>query len=363
MPLARSSIIRHKSGVSLRTPILIPSFSSKGFKFKKRKKGIKNSEFFQTKFELSEKKNKTRGCLSEVTDIITGTAEVLTDSMLVSAYDIFHQHIPLPYNKIFPEIIFIDSGGYEVGDTYDYSEVMQVSGEPNEWEVEYYREVLDAWPEHIPAVFTSFDCKCRGKPLSEQIGLAHDFFSRYRKNQLCSMLVKPVSEESTFKKTMYQIQDKLDLLGCFDILGFAEKDLGNSALTIMENIGKIRFALDEAKLNVPIHIFGSLDPITTCLYFLAGAELFDGLTWLRYGYLDGRAVYYRNSGLIRLGVHEKEGLVRAHNINSNVYYLRDLEQEMLEYLLDHEFDRFKYNGSFLRKAFNRLRSKFEGRQI
>ncbi len=49
----------------------------------------------------------------------------------------------------------------------------------------------------------------------------------------------------------------------------------------MQNIAKLRKALDKAGLNIPLHVFGSLDTVTTPLYFLAGADIFDGLTWLR----------------------------------------------------------------------------------
>jgi hypothetical protein len=34
--------------------------------------------------------------------------------------------------------------------------------------------------------------------------------------------------------------------------------------------------LDEAGVKSPIHVFGALDPLTVCLYFVAGAEVFDG---------------------------------------------------------------------------------------
>jgi hypothetical protein len=361
--LARSSIIKHPQGFNIKTPLLIPSFSSKGFKlYKQKKHEAKN--FFQTKIELSRKKNPTHGQLSEVAEIFKATSETLTEAMLVSAYDIFHQHIPLPYSNVLPEIIFLDSGGYEAGDIYDDSEVISATGVANEWGTKQYIEVLNAWPKHVPAVFVSNDYICRGMTVTEQIKSAEKLFSHYGRKQLYSILIKPVGlEEFTFKNTLRQIKKNIKKFNQFDIFAVAESDLGNSILSRMENIATIRISLDTAKVHVPIHIFGSLDPLSSCLYFLAGAEIFDGLTWLRYGYFEGKAIYYRNHGIITLGVHEKNDLVRARNINDNIYYLRNLQEQMKAYLLDRDFKKFKYNVEILEEALGKLRARFEGRNI
>ena len=86
--LIRTSTIRHRpSGVSLQTPLLIPSFSSKGFA-----------------------RSKSEG-RSEIHGILTYSTEFLTDTYLVSAYDIFYGHVPAPAELPRPELIFVDSGG------------------------------------------------------------------------------------------------------------------------------------------------------------------------------------------------------------------------------------------------------------
>ena len=43
-------------------------------------------------------------------------------------------------------------------------------------------------------------------------------------------------------------------------------------------------ALDDAGVGIPIHVFGSLDPLISPIYWLAGAEIFDGLTWINMAY-------------------------------------------------------------------------------
>ena len=55
----------------------------------------------------------------------------------------------------------------------------------------------------------------------------------------------------------------------------------------MKNIAQIRRALDGVGLDTPLHVFGSLDTVTTPMYFMAGADIFDGLTWLRFAFYNG----------------------------------------------------------------------------
>jgi hypothetical protein len=41
----------------------------------------------------------------------------------------------------------------------------------------------------------------------------------------------------------------------------------------MLNIAKLPLALDQAGMRkIPLHIFGALDPLSSALYFMAGAE-------------------------------------------------------------------------------------------
>lgn len=146
--LARSTTIRHPSGILLQTPILVPSFSSKGFKVKH--KG-----------------------LSEVRDLFVNTAEILTETMLVSAYDIYYRHIPSPRRfPLVPALTFVDSGGYETNADHDYSTVYHFPNKPRPWELRHLRKILDSWPERIPAVFVNFDKDSARKNLPRQIAFA-----------------------------------------------------------------------------------------------------------------------------------------------------------------------------------------------
>lgn len=156
--LCRSSTLRHPSGVTLRTPILVPSFSSKGFRVDHSGK-------------------------SEIKDVFINTAEILIESMLVSAYDICYGHLPKP-NR-FPcttTLTFVDSGGYETGTDHDYSAIFRHDHTVEKWDLKRLHGVLDSWPDRIPAVFVNYDKGSAGKAVAQQIKDAHSLFVRYPKH-------------------------------------------------------------------------------------------------------------------------------------------------------------------------------------
>src|SRR5690606_21190387 len=132
------------------------------------------------------------------------------------------------------------------------------------------------WPDHIPSVFVSFDQPKQRHSLDEQINQARSFLAPYR-GQLRTLLIKPETTEQDYIQINNVIVCAGDL-GDFDIIGFTEKELGNSIIQRMKNIARVRRAMDDEGIGAPIHVYGSLDPITSVLYVLSGAEIFDGLT-------------------------------------------------------------------------------------
>ena len=98
----------------------------------------------------------------------------------------------------------------------------------------------------------------------------------------------------------------------FDVVAITEKGLGESPIDRMAAIARLRRALDEANCRMPIHVFGSLDPLSICLYAMAGAEIFDGLTWLRYVFVKDdktfkdQCVYIHGYATFEYGVHMKD---------------------------------------------------------
>lgn len=334
--LARKSTLRHSSGVTIETPLLVPSFSSKGFQFNK------DGE-------------------SEITIALEITSEVLYESMLISAYDLFHEHIPKPENlKGLPEIIFLDSGGYETSDEHELSSVFRHAVPIKDWDESKLKSVFDSWPPHIPAVFVNFDHGSVRKSLKSQIESARKLLKKYPKH-LHDIILKPETKDQAYLQ-LPSVLSSAHELGNFQIIGFTEKELGNSILARMEKIARIRTALDEAKVSAPIHVFGSLDPISSCLYFLAGAEIFDGLTWLRYTYMNGMTVYVQNFGVLELDINERDKTVRDAALVKNLVQLRKLQTEMNAFLLEHDFSVFTNHSALMKKAYDALSAKIGGRK-
>lgn len=332
--LARKSVLNHRLGFKLETPLLIPSFSSKGFLFQKKgKKQISEAKYFM--------------------DL---TKDVLTDTLLVSAYDVYKNYI---YNarqisKI-ANITFIDSGGYEVSDYHDHSAVFRhPAPEGADWNEDKLKTVLDKWPKREPAVIISFDN--RAMPLPKQMGLARKLFAQYS-DQMSDFIIKPDNKKSGKYIDMDSVIPHVKEFVHFDIIGVTEKELGNSMLNRMLNIAKLRKALDNVNIKNPIHVFGSLDPISSCLYFFAGAEIFDGLTWLRYSYYEGKAVYYQNHGMLEYGVFQDDDFMKARTFRENIYYMIRLQSQMQEFLVKSDFRKFEFYGKELKAAYETFESR------
>jgi len=171
--LARSSTIRHKiSGVALQTPLLIPSFSSKGF-------------------ARSKKDDK-----SEIGKILAAAGEFLTEAYLISAYDIHYGHIPNPLDLPFtPELIFLDSGGYEISTDRDYSSVIDPLPAPNDWNLQSWKSIISSWPREIPLVVVNYDHHKERLPFMDQVSIARRGFRKCEHLHL--FLIKPETPDQT----------------------------------------------------------------------------------------------------------------------------------------------------------------------
>lgn len=328
--LCRSSTINHPSGVTVKTPLLVPSFSSKGFRFDRKGK-------------------------CEIKDVFKNTAEILIESMLVSAYDIYYGHLPKPNRfPCTPTLTFVDSGGYETGADHDFSAIFRHNHKIATWNLERLKSVLRSWPDRVPAVFVNYDKGSAGKPLLQQIEDARELFSRYPKH-LHNFLIKPTRRcEGLLSNTIRTSQPVLKELHDFHVIGMTEKELGHTMLDRMETVATLRRNLDAATIASPIQIFGALDPLSSCLYFLAGAEIFDGLTWLRFAYSNGRCVYTRNYGVLHEGVDGHDDFIDSKIFSNNYSELRKLQLSLKDFISTHKFEKLSPHSDFLSGAYDSL---------
>lgn len=308
------------------TPMLIPSFSSKGF--------------------------------PDVDKIVKVLAPRITDSALFSAFDVHHNLVKeIPEN---PELLFLDSGGYETSKHTELSDTKMYNYSEIPWTVDELCSVLDKWRAPQPTIAVSFDHSSQVFPLQDQISNAKRLFQNRAFGR--ELLIKPEpskrkgSEESSrrVRVDIDNVVASIHELRDFDIIGFTEKELGYSIFDRMRKIRRVREALTSVGLHTPIHIFGSLDTISTPLYFLAGADIFDGLTWLRYSYTFGHAVYTRNAAALKYPLRTNDDDIDGLIWYENYQEMLNLEYSMRRYVSEGTFECFGDHGPMFEKAYKEL---------
>ena len=172
--------------------------------------------------------------------------------------------------------------------------------------------MLDAWPQGLRTVAVNYDRP--SDDVAEQIEAAASLCPGRELGR--ELLLKP-GERVSIAGLINQLSRHAQALARIDVVGVTEKEAGETLIDQLRIIASLRRQLDLVGFeNMPIHIFGGLDPIRTQLYFLAGADIFDGLTWLRYGFETGRAVYIKAFASLeypRTPIDEAEWRVRQSN--------------------------------------------------
>jgi hypothetical protein len=321
---AKRRIIRLGSATELKTPLLLPSFSSKGF--------------------------------PKVQKIIQACQEYIADEILVSAYDISHG--TLAPNFDFSSTIFLDSGGYEASKDADLSEIYEGDHISKDWSPERYIEVVKNWTSTSSTVFVSFDHPKFRTDTKEQIERARQLILPSGEHAR-SFLLKPESPDS-IRVRLDRIIPHLSRLKDFAIIGVTEKEIGYSILTRMLNVARLRKALDRHYPDIPIHVFGSLDTISTYLFFLAGADIFDGLTWLRYAFSDGDTIYRHSYGALRLPITVNSDVVEGRCWSNNYQYMQQMQLNMKKHLNDGDFKHFGKHHEVIKSAYLEMCAELAG---
>lgn len=321
---ARSRDLRVGSQIVARTPLLCPSFSSKGF--------------------------------PDVQGILEVMSEFIAESLLVSAYDLHYKKYT-EKQIVFPALVFVDCGGYEARIDHDLSEAYGREHKPKSWTRRHYLNVMKHWNAATPTVAVSFDSPRNFSKVQSQISEGH----RLRKELPglpVTLLIKPEGKNDEFV-AMSSVIKHVNELHSFFAVGLTEKEIDGSMMGRMTKIAQLRQAMNSANVDIPIHVFGSLDTSSTPLYFIAGAEIFDGLTWLRFGFHEGYTIYSQNYSTVR----EPDGLLRKPDEQvfemwkNNYYYLLRLKDQMINYVRTGDFNAFKYIGAKLEEAYKQLEAR------
>lgn len=336
--LARASALRHPVGDAVvDMPRLVPSFSSKGFRsFEESRTGRKYS---RTALALEQ------------------MGPHIKDSILVSAYDIHHQHLREP-ERFYggKELVFIDSGGYELSSYWDSTEPAKPPFRAKRFTLTDYKRVLRNLPQGIPFVITNYDWGTKWRPIEEQVRAAQALFNRCP-TCLHNFLVKPSSQKRYLDIT--ELTAHVGKLRAFHIIGVTEKELGHDLLERLQVLAKLRAAMDREKMSAPIHVWGGLDPVVSPLYFLVGAELFDGVSWLRYAYRKGVAICRDAYCVLELGMESSGEPAEALTLAHNARHLQRLTTALRRFVDEggEGFDMFGEVGPALEDAFHTLRTK------
>lgn len=206
---------------------------------------------------------------------------------LVSLYDVHYylRHIDTPNpSRSQPMIRFFDSGRYEVEKVNDSWKSEQFPGlQP--WSEELYIKCANN-SVHEADVLVAYDDRSLG--LIEQIRQSQAAFARVEVQHFKrDLLLHPngIAPDGLAEA----IADGAPEI---DIIGLTEKDIGYPWFIAASYISQLRTKLDALfERYIPIHIFGCFDPQTIPYLFFSGADIFDGLAWMRHYFRDGHAFY------------------------------------------------------------------------
>jgi hypothetical protein len=266
--------------------------------------------------------------------VYTKLSELVTEAALFSAYDLHLKKIAQKSIWI-SDVVFIDSGNYEIGHIKGVLNQFQdsIDGRAKDWTFQMYAKVVDSLrpPSFRKAVLVNYDEK---KALDAQVSDASAFFAKHKKFATC-FLSRP-SDEYSNRLNIESLIKNVELIEQFDVLGVTEKELGNSLLNRCTNLLRIRRALNSRSPDLPIHVFGCLDPLGIICYFLCGADIFDGTLWLKFGFHKNAAFYINNYALIKGNWNQSDGGVQIMSSIWNLLDLKNLMDRMRRYAQNHE---------------------------
>ena len=282
--------------------------------------------------------------------------EYITDQALLSCYDLHYKKINGPFD--FAELIYLDSGGYEASKDTELSETFDKLHVAQKWDAKMHQRVLTKWKSASPTVFVNFDHPKDRTEVATQI-------ARAKKLKIPNgphgraLLLKHEGEKGR-RLDMDAILKNVKAMDGFSVIGVIEKEVGNSLLGRMVNIARLRKELDAHFVDLPIHVFGCLDTIATYLYFLAGADIFDGLTWLRYAFWKGSTIYRHSYGALELPIDMNSDIVEASCWPHNYQYMQEMKLVMCKFTQDGNFAHFAPHDALIKHAFDSMNAELAG---
>ena len=291
--------VRRIHKLEVGTPLIAPSFSSRGFPY--------------------------------ISDIWEEFRYKLYGVCLVSAFDVASGRIPADVTDMV-NIVILDSGLYETKGDWIESGDRHTPPSATKWTRKQHHETVKSIGEGSNAMLVNFD---HVGALEDQIERASEDFS-LALHAASDFLVKPT--DATEWVNIPKLSQHLEALKQFDTIGITARELGGSFLKRCSSIVTLRDLLTEAGLDTPIHVFGAINPYEVLAYFFGGADIFDGLNWLRLSFRSGGSVPIDESALDDMKWNLPEANLHAEEWTNNLRFLYRLQGALQEYALNGDFE-------------------------
>lgn len=210
-----------------------------------------------------------------------------------------------------------DSGGYET----TICPTCRSSVNSKKWDENTYIQTANRIPWNGLDILVSYDIPHESKYIQQQIETALHLYTKVPGTYSRDLLihVPDNTDPYTLAKTLKPYINE------FQILGLTEKEIAPTWAHGVYFINCLRSALSALEMEqyIPIHVFGCFDLKTVIRFALAGADIFDGLTWLRHLFLNGETLYRRE---IEYAVPIEELLAADIELSMILHNLQDMEQ-------------------------------------
>ena len=307
-PHAQSREIRE---VEVQTPLIVPSFSSRGF--------------------------------SQLSEIWGYFRHRLYGVALVSSLDIAEGLIPADVTGT-TNVTVYDSGLYESSEQLTSNSEEHTPPHSTSWTRSRYHKTVMEIDNNANVILVNFDHQ---GVLEEQIEFALEDFS-ITPSVAADFLLKP--EPGSEMVNIPKLALSTQALEQFDTIGITAREAGNSLIKRCRSIIMLRNILDDACLDMPIHIFGAITPLEILTYFFCGADMFDGLNWLRLSFntttpipIEEMAFEKPNWNMSELHILDME---RTHNLGT----LFRLQDRLRLYGVTSNFEYLEHEFPIARKA-------------
>ena len=291
--------VRRIHKLEVGTPLIAPSFSSRGFPY--------------------------------ISDIWEEFRYKLYGVCLVSAFDVAGGRIPADVTDMV-NIVILDSGLYETNEGWIESGDRHTPSSATKWTRKQHHETVKSIGEGGNAMLVNFD---HVGALEDQIERASEDFS-LALHAASDFLVKPT--DATEWVNIPKLSQHLEALKQFDAIGITARELGGSFLKRCSSIVSLRDLLNDAGLDTPIHVFGAINPYEVLAYFFGGADIFDGLSWLRLTFRSDGSVPIDESALEDMKWNLPEANLHSEEWTNNLRFLYRLQEALQEYAFNGKFE-------------------------